>query len=85
MEDLKTLKPKPQPRKNILQNGELSKGFKQNAETYGGINFEVDMVISEDDVDSAMAKWVVENVKFSVKQPVTIFDIGYINTFFYPK
>lgn len=69
VEDLKTLKPKPQPRKNILQNGELSKGFKQNAEIHGGINFEVDMVISEDDVDSAMAKWVVENVKFSVKQP----------------
>ncbi|XP_074380204.1 uncharacterized protein LOC141721273 isoform X2 [Apium graveolens] len=60
---------KPQPWKHIQQNGEPAKGFKQTSEAYGGINFEFDMVICEDDVDDAMTKWVIENVKFSVKQP----------------
>lgn len=61
---------KPQPWKNIQQNGEPAKEFKQKSVAYGGINFEFDMAICEDDIDNAMAKWVVENVKFSVKQPV---------------
>lgn len=67
-EGLKSLK--PQPWKHIQQNGEPAKGFKQISEAFGGINFEFDMVICEDDVDDALAKWVIENVKFSVKQPV---------------
>lgn len=40
-----------------------------------GVNAEIDIVISHDDVDIAMAKWVIDNVKFSVKQPVWFFHL----------
>ena len=45
-------------------------GIKDIVETSGGINLEVRMVASEENNDDEMAKWVVENLKFSVKQPV---------------
>ncbi|XP_038975702.1 uncharacterized protein LOC103697743 isoform X2 [Phoenix dactylifera] len=41
-------------------------GIVDNSE---GINIEVCLVISEDDSDLA-AKWMIENIKFSVKQPI---------------
>ncbi|XP_017241573.1 uncharacterized protein LOC108214214 isoform X2 [Daucus carota subsp. sativus] len=70
-EGVKTLK--PQPWKHVQQNGEPAKGLKQISESYGGINFEFDMVICEHDIDDdATAKWVVQNVKFSVKQPFEV-------------
>ncbi|KAA8526938.1 hypothetical protein F0562_008833 [Nyssa sinensis] len=65
---LRTLK--PQAPKGILQNGLPVKGLKPIGETYGGINLGVDIAISEDDADDGMANWVVENLKFSVKQPI---------------
>lgn len=39
-------------------------------ETFGGINLEARMVVSEDNVDVEMANWILENLKFSVKHPV---------------
>lgn len=42
----------------------------KSAENFGGISVEVRMVMSEDDVNNEMANWVVEILKFSVKQPI---------------
>ncbi|KAF5948784.1 hypothetical protein HYC85_014741 [Camellia sinensis] len=68
VEGLQTLK--PQSQKHILQNGLHLEGPKEAVEVYGGINLEFGIVISEDNVDGDMVKWVVENFKFSVKQPI---------------
>ena len=45
-------------------------GIKEVVETSGGVNLEVCMVASEENIDDEMANWAVENLKFSVKQPV---------------
>lgn len=60
---------KPLARKGILENGIAEKGDEQIVETCG-VNAEADIVISQDDVDDGGAQWVVNNLKFSVKQPV---------------
>ncbi|CAK9150289.1 unnamed protein product [Ilex paraguariensis] len=72
VEGLQILKPKA--RKSLLLDDIPAKGLKSDIATCGGINLEVDIVISEDDDDEVMVKWVVENLKFSVKQPVTQFN-----------
>ena len=51
-------------------------GIKESA----GVNLEVRLVTMDDSVDHEM-EWVVENVKFSVEQPVMGFSI-YIIVFF---
>ncbi|CAK7338352.1 unnamed protein product [Dovyalis caffra] len=58
---------KPQGQKGISM---PANGIKEVVETSGGINLEVCMVASEEDVDDEMAKWAAENLKFSVKQPI---------------
>ncbi|XVE80292.1 hypothetical protein DITRI_Ditri14bG0128300 [Diplodiscus trichospermus] len=68
VEGLQTLK--PQAQRGILQDVSPTNGFKDSFETVGGINLEVRMVISEDNCDNEMVNWVVENLKFSVKQPI---------------
>lgn len=77
MEGLQILKPMGQ--QEILANGVSGKGIlenglperqKQAEYTHGGINVEVDLVTSEDNVEDVMVKWIVENLKFSVKEPV---------------
>ncbi|XWS27897.1 hypothetical protein CRYUN_Cryun25bG0019500 [Craigia yunnanensis] len=68
VEGLQTLK--PQAQRGILQDVSPANGFKESFETLGGINLEVRMVISEDNFDNEMVNWVVENLKFSVKQPI---------------
>ncbi|XP_010240956.1 PREDICTED: uncharacterized protein LOC104585692 isoform X2 [Nelumbo nucifera] len=47
-----------------------SRGAKGTGGYSGGVNLEVRIVVSEDVEESEMAKWVVENLKFSVKQPI---------------
>ena len=37
-----------------------------------GVNLEVQLVVSEDNFDDAGSNWMVENLKFSVEQPVTM-------------
>lgn len=71
VEGLQTLKPHAQ--KGIHSAVLPANGIKGTTETFGGINLEVQIVTSEDNVDEEMAKWIVENVKFSVKQPVMRF------------
>ncbi|KAK2984790.1 hypothetical protein RJ640_004615, partial [Escallonia rubra] len=69
VQGLKTLK--PQAGKGILHDSVPANGPQKISEMYGGINFEFDIVVSEeDDVDDTLAKWVVESLKFSVKQPI---------------
>lgn len=71
VEGLQTLKPHAQ--RGIHSAVLPANGIKGTAETFGGINIEVQIVTSENDVDEEMVKWVIENVKFSVKQPVMKF------------
>ncbi|KAF8414078.1 hypothetical protein HHK36_002077 [Tetracentron sinense] len=61
---------KPQVRKDIPQAGVSLKGIKGTVENSGGVNLDIRMVISEDTDNVDMAKWVLENLKFSVKQPI---------------
>lgn len=71
MEGLQTLK--PQAHNSIHASILPANGIKENAETSGGINLELRMVIAEDPIYDEPAKWVVENLKFSVEQPVLKF------------
>ncbi|KAL0000941.1 hypothetical protein SO802_014722 [Lithocarpus litseifolius] len=68
VDGLQTLK--PQAHKSIHASILPANGIKENAETSGGINLELRMVISEDPIYDEPAKWVVENLKFSVEQPI---------------
>ncbi|XP_076889635.1 uncharacterized protein LOC143540469 [Bidens hawaiensis] len=64
VEGLKTLKPQMQ------KVTAASNGHKQTVESHGGVDLEADIVLDEDDGASGAIKWVVESLKFSVKQPV---------------
>lgn len=71
MEGLQIIKPRsPHSIRRDSPEGPL----KETAERFGGMNVEVDIVNCEDDVDDGMGKWIVENLKFSVKQPVRGFS-----------
>ncbi|CAH2080631.1 unnamed protein product [Thlaspi arvense] len=61
---------KPQLQKCTFQDGLPLQMPKGAIDVYGGVNVEVCIVISKDDFDEEMVKWVVENLKFSVKQPI---------------
>ncbi|KAG5235642.1 UHRF1-binding protein [Salix suchowensis] len=65
VEGLQTLKPQGQKGVSMLANG-----MKEVVETSEGINLEVSIVASEENIDDEMANWAVENLKFSVKQPI---------------
>lgn len=64
VEGLETFKPQAQ------RSPSPANGFKESFEILGGINLEVHMLISEDNVENETVNWVVENMKFSVKQPI---------------
>ncbi|XP_042483179.1 uncharacterized protein LOC122063544 [Macadamia integrifolia] len=61
---------KPQARKETFQTGALSGGTKKTVGNTGGVDLEVRMVVSEDNDNIEMVQWMVENIKFSVKQPI---------------
>ncbi|KAJ6980134.1 hypothetical protein NC653_028073 [Populus alba x Populus x berolinensis] len=65
VEGLQTLKPQGQKGVSMPANG-----IKEVVETSGGVNLEVCMVASEENIDDEMANWAMENLKFSVKQPI---------------
>ncbi|KAF7822861.1 UHRF1-binding protein 1-like [Senna tora] len=68
VEGLQILKPhtrKGNPSMELTKNG-----VKEFIDTVGGIGLEVRMLLCENDVDDEMANWLVENLKFSVKQPI---------------
>ncbi|KAG9159588.1 hypothetical protein Leryth_013568 [Lithospermum erythrorhizon] len=46
------------------------KSFIPDGMLENGVNFDVDIVTSEHELDDGMPKWVVENMKFSVKEPI---------------
>lgn len=71
MEGLQTLKPQARKGTN-LQPVLPANGVKGSLEMTGGINVEAHIVTSADDANEDMVNWVVENVKLSVKQPVSI-------------
>ncbi|XP_058214095.1 uncharacterized protein LOC131325708 [Rhododendron vialii] len=60
---------KTQAQKRILQDGLPLEGPKEAVDSSGGINLEYSIVISQDDVNLEMVKWMVENFKVSVNQP----------------
>ncbi|CAI9088507.1 OLC1v1022843C1 [Oldenlandia corymbosa var. corymbosa] len=60
---------KPLVNEGILENGAVERRRKQNIETCG-VNAEVDIGAPKDDVDGGGANWIVNNLKFSVKQPI---------------
>ncbi|CAN4104077.1 unnamed protein product [Withania somnifera] len=67
MEGLQILKPRsPHSIRQDSPEGPL----KETAERFGGMNIEVDIVNCEDDIDEGTGKWIIENLKFSVKQPI---------------
>ena len=55
--------------KGTSHNHEIGSGF-NNASSVGdhGVDVEATMVIGEDEIEGA--KWTMDNVKFSVKEPV---------------
>ncbi|KAJ4726148.1 UHRF1-binding protein 1-like [Melia azedarach] len=68
VEGLQTLK--PQVQKGFQQAILPANGTKESVETSGGVNVEVRLVISEEKAENEMVNWAVENVKFSVKEPM---------------
>lgn len=80
MEGLEILKPMAGQR--MLTNGiseNIQNGFpgseKQPIHRHGGVNMAVDIVASEGDNDDLTAEWMVENLKFSVTEPVRKFQL----------
>ncbi|TXG67377.1 hypothetical protein EZV62_008652 [Acer yangbiense] len=68
VEGLQILKPRVQ--KGFPQAVLPANGIKESVETSGGISVEVRMLVSEDNFENETVNWVVENVKFFVKQPI---------------
>ena len=61
---------KPHTPKDIPSSKLTANGVKEFTDTVGGICLQVDLILCEDNVDDEMANWEVENLKFSLKQPV---------------
>lgn len=61
---------KPLAGKSFTPGGMQENGLTQRVESCSGVNFDVDIVTSEDDMNDEMPKWVVENIIFSVKEPI---------------
>jgi len=75
VEGLQTLK--PQVQKSIRQADLTTNGVREeDMKEAGGVNLEVHLVVSEDNFDDAVGNWMVENLKFSVEQPVKIILIN---------
>lgn len=72
IEGLQAIKPRlgdKHTRKGTSNNHQMGSGF-NNASSIGdhGVDVEATMVIGEDEIEGA--KWTMDNVKFSVKEPV---------------
>uniref|UniRef100_A0A1D1ZAH3 UHRF1-binding protein 1-like n=1 Tax=Anthurium amnicola TaxID=1678845 RepID=A0A1D1ZAH3_9ARAE len=76
VEGLQALKPSTTNLQTEFSTGEIKSIIKSNGrltgtnETRGGVNLEVNMVMSSDEESVEIAKWMVENLKVSVKEPV---------------
>ncbi|XP_025687913.1 uncharacterized protein [Arachis hypogaea] len=63
---------KPQRPKEIHLSKSIANGAKEVNSTATGICLQLDLVSSEDNVEVEMANWEVENLKFTVKQPIEV-------------
>lgn len=61
---------KPHLQKDIPSSTPIANGGKGFTNTVGGIGVEVRLILGGENVDDEMVNWEVENLKFSVKQPV---------------
>ncbi|KAF3779944.1 UHRF1-binding protein 1-like [Nymphaea thermarum] len=62
---------KPQVRSQTSQaNGDTSKHVSASSRNGGGISLEAHLVLAEDEETMDMTNWVVENLKFAVKEPI---------------
>lgn len=61
---------KPISQKDVPSSMLTANGVKEFTDAVGGISLEVDLILCEDNVDDEMANWEVQNLKFSIKQPV---------------
>ncbi|CAL0322721.1 unnamed protein product [Lupinus luteus] len=61
---------KPNTQKDTPPSMLIANGVKEFTDTVGGIGLEAHLILSEDSVDDEMANWEVENLKFSIEQPI---------------
>ncbi|KAK2424001.1 hypothetical protein QL285_034409 [Trifolium repens] len=61
---------KPRIQKNIPSSVVIGNGVKEFTDTVGGVGLEVRLILCEENVDDETTNWEVENLKFSVPQPV---------------
>ncbi|TKY48983.1 UHRF1-binding protein [Spatholobus suberectus] len=61
---------KPHMQKDIPSSIVIANGGKEFTDTVGGIGLEVRLILGGENVDDEMVNWEVENLKFSVKQPI---------------
>ena len=61
---------KPHLQKDFPSSVLIANGGKEFPDAVGGIGVEVRLILGGENVDDEMANWEVENLKFSVKQPV---------------
>jgi len=61
---------KPHLQKGIPSSMLIANGGKESTDAVGGIGVEVRLILGAENVDDELANWEVENLKFSVKQPV---------------
>ncbi|XP_061341796.1 uncharacterized protein LOC133288116 isoform X1 [Gastrolobium bilobum] len=61
---------KPHTQKDIPSSILIANGVKEFTDTVGGIGLEVRLILCEDNVAEETTNWEVENLKFSVKQPI---------------
>lgn len=61
---------KPHTQKDTPSAMPIANGVKEFTDTVGGIGLEARLILCEENFDDEMTNWEVENLKFSVKQPV---------------
>ncbi|XP_057528384.1 uncharacterized protein LOC130807247 [Amaranthus tricolor] len=69
VEGLQTLKPQVQTASSTVPSPARSSGL-ADMKKAGGVNVEVRMVVSEDDFGDITGDWTIENLKFSVDNPI---------------
>lgn len=69
VEGLQTLKPQVETNIHTVDSPESANG-ESDMKKAEGVNVEARMVVSEDGLIDATGNWTVENLKFSVEQPV---------------
>ncbi|KAI5445121.1 hypothetical protein KIW84_013393 [Lathyrus oleraceus] len=63
---------KPNAQNDVPSSMLTANGVKKLTDADGGIGLEVGLILQEDNIDDEMVNWEVENLKFSIKQPVVV-------------